>query len=49
MASRSATFSANDYESAVAVVEGMIERLPEYLIKQQQENLTPQESNPEIG
>ena len=36
MISRSSTFSANDYESAVGVVEGMIERLPEYLVKQQQ-------------
>lgn len=39
MASRNTTFSVNDYESAVKVVEGMLERLPEYLVKQQQGNL----------
>jgi hypothetical protein len=38
MFSRNSTFSINDYESAVSVVEGMLERLPEYLVKQQQEN-----------
>jgi hypothetical protein len=38
MASRSTTFSVTDYESAVTVIEGMLERLPEYLVKQQQAN-----------
>jgi hypothetical protein len=38
MVCRNTTFSANDYESAVAVIEGMLERLPEYLVKQQQGN-----------
>ncbi|HHT9130083.1 MAG TPA: hypothetical protein ACFYEC_04365 [Candidatus Brocadiaceae bacterium] len=36
MASRNHTFSVSDYESAVGVIEGMLDRLPEYLLKQQQ-------------
>ena len=36
MASRNHTFSVSEYESAVGVIEGMLDRLPEYLLKQQQ-------------
>jgi hypothetical protein len=35
MASRNTTFSVDDYEAAVGLVEGMIERFPEYLVNQQ--------------
>ena len=38
MAQRSRTFSVADFEQAIELVEGMIERFPEYLRKQQQEN-----------
>jgi hypothetical protein len=37
MASRNTTFSVADYDAAIGVLEGMFERLPEYLVKQQQE------------
>jgi hypothetical protein len=38
MACRNTMFSADDYEAAVGLIEGMLERLPEYVIKQQKEN-----------
>jgi hypothetical protein len=38
MACRNSTFSVSDYDSAVSVIDGMLERLPDYLIKQQQGN-----------
>jgi hypothetical protein len=44
MASRNTTFSVKDYDSAIEVVEGMLERLPEYLVKQQQGNPIYKES-----
>jgi hypothetical protein len=35
MASRNTTFSIDDYEEAIEVIDGIIERFPEYLVKQQ--------------
>ena len=37
IATRSATFAAADFESAIKVVAGMLDSMPEYLVKQQRE------------
>jgi hypothetical protein len=36
MAWRDGTFSPADFEAAAEVIRGMLDRLPEYLVKQQE-------------